>query len=95
MGGLARSTTPGVDLGTGVGLRSTAQAAMATGEAALLAAVQPASASSATLLLTVGGDATRVLLAVRTGAGAADDPAGVVARALAGTPTAVQPVATR
>ena len=95
MGGLARSATRGVDLGTGIGLRSTAEAAMAIGEAAVLAAVQPAAASNGTLLLTVGGNAARVLLAVLAGAGAAAEPAGVVARALAGTCTAVRLVATR
>jgi len=105
MGWLARSAAPGVGLGAGVSLRSTAEAAMATGEAAMatgeaavLAVVQPADASSATLL-TAGGSAVRVLLAILAGAGAADGPAGVVARALAGvladTHSAVRLVATR
>jgi hypothetical protein len=88
MGRLAGSAAP-VDLGAGVGLRRTAEAAM-------LAAVQPAAASGATLL-TVGGSAAWVLLAVRAGARAADEPAGMVARALAGvlagTCTAVRLVA--
>ena len=97
MGRLAGSAAP-VGLGAGVGLWRTAEAAMATGEAAVLAAVQPAAASSATLL-AVGGGAARVLLAVLAGARAADIPAGVVARALAGvlaeTSTAVRLVAAR
>lgn len=78
MGRLAGRAAPSVGLGAGVGLWRTPEAAMATGEAATLAAVQPAA------LLTVGGSAVRVLLAVLAGAPAANEPAGVVARALAG-----------
>ena len=97
---LPRSAAPcvglgaGAGLGAGVGLRGAAEAAMATGDAAVLAAVQPAAARSATLL-TVGGNGGRVLLAVLAGARDADKPAGVVARALAGTCTAVRVVAMR
>ena len=90
---LAGNAAPGVGLGAGASLRSTAEAAMATGEAAVLA-VQPADASSSTLL-TVGSSAVRILLAILAGAGAAYGPAGVVAGALAETRTAVRLVATR
>src|SRR6476620_4442051 len=78
VGQWAGRAAPGVGLGTGVGLRSTSDAVMATGKGATLAAVQPAA------LLTVGGSAVRVLLAILTGATAADEPAGVVGRSLAG-----------
>jgi hypothetical protein len=54
---------------------------MATGEAAMLAAVRPAASGA---LLTIGGRAVRVLLAVLAGAVATDDFAVVVARSLAG-----------
>lgn len=81
MGRLAGSAAP-VGLGAGVGLRSTADTAMTAGEAALLAAVQPA--ARGVTLLTVGGGAVRVLLAILAGAPAANRPAGVVDRALAG-----------
>jgi hypothetical protein len=98
MGWLPRSAAPGVGLGAGVSLRSTAQAAMATGEAAMLAVVQPADASSATLL-TVGDSAVRILRVILAGAGATNGPAEVMTRALAGimadTHTAVRLVATR
>jgi hypothetical protein len=92
MGRLARSAAP-VDLGTGVGLRSTAEAAITIAQAAVLAASRPAAAGSATLL-PVGGNAARVLLAVLA-ARTADGPAGVVARALAGTCTPVRLVTPR
>jgi hypothetical protein len=55
---------------------------MATGEAAMLAGIQPA-ARSATLL-TVGDSAVRVLRATLAGAGTANRPAEVMTRALAG-----------
>lgn len=64
---------PGITLGAGVSLRSTAEAPITTGEAAMLAAFQSAATSGATVL-PVGGSALRVLLAVLVGA-----PAGAVA----------------
>lgn len=69
---------PGVTLGAGVSLRSTADSPSTTGEAARLPAVQSAATSGATLL-PVGGSAVRVLLAVLVGAPADDGSAGVVA----------------
>ncbi|MGA8518418.1 MAG: hypothetical protein WB735_09800 [Pseudonocardiaceae bacterium] len=82
VGRLAGRAAPGVGLEAGVGLRSTSDVAVATGEAAMLATVQPA--VSGPILLTVGDSAMGVLLAVLAGAPPADEPAGVVARALAG-----------
>lgn len=78
MGWLAGRAAAGVGIGAGVGLWSTAEAAIATGEAAMLATVQPA--ASRTTLLTVGGSAVRILRSVLASAPAAE----VVARALAG-----------
>ncbi|HEX5347281.1 MAG TPA: hypothetical protein VFW64_09335 [Pseudonocardiaceae bacterium] len=77
-GRVAGRAASGVGLGAGIGLWRTPDAAMATGEAATLAAVQSAA------LLTGSGSAVRVLLAVPAGTPAAEEPAGVVARALAG-----------
>jgi hypothetical protein len=75
-------TAPGVGWrSAGVGLRSTAETPMATGEAAVLGAVRPAAGGA---LLTAGGRAVPVLLAVLAGAAAADEFAVVVARSLAG-----------
>lgn len=79
MGWLAGCALPGATLGPGVGLRSTAEAAMTTGEAAMLGTA----ASDGTLLI-VGGSAVRALLADLPGASAAHEPAGMVARDLAG-----------
>ncbi|HKS50530.1 MAG TPA: hypothetical protein VJS67_01530 [Pseudonocardiaceae bacterium] len=96
MGRLAGDAAP-VDLGAGVGLRSTKAAmatggaALATGETAMLSAIQPA--ARGTTLLTVGGDAMRVLRTVLAGAPPADVPASVVTRPLAGTRTAARLVA--
>lgn len=78
MGQLAGCALPGVALGAGVGLRSTAEA-VTTSETAMLGA-----AASHGTLLVVGGSAVRALLADLPGASAADEPTGVVARDLAG-----------
>ncbi len=72
-GRVAGRAASGVGLGAGIGLWRTPEAAMATGEAATLPAVQPAA------LLTGSGSAVRVLLDVPAGAPAADGPARVVA----------------
>ena len=79
---LARCTVP-AELGAGVSLRSTTEIAVATGNAAVLAAVQPAT-TSGTALLAVGDHPVRVLEAVLAGAAAGDGPAGMVTRCLAG-----------
>jgi hypothetical protein len=95
MGRLARCTVP-TRLGADVGLRSTTQAALTTGETRMLAAIQPTAGRGAAVL-TVGGHAMRVLRAVLADAAAADRAAGVVARALArvlaGTRTAARLIA--
>ena len=82
LGRLARCTVP-TRLGADVGLRSTTQAAMATGVARMLAAIQPTASRGATGL-TIGGHPVRVLRAVLADAAATDGAAEVVARALAG-----------
>ncbi len=80
MGRLPRCAMP-AELGAGVGLRRAPKAAMATGESAVLVAVQPAAASGATLL-TVGRHAVCVLRPVLVDVPSADGPAGVVTCAL-------------
>jgi hypothetical protein len=90
MGKLPGRTAPGVGLSAGVGVRSSAKTAMATGGAAMLAAVQPAASGA---LLTVGGRAVRVLLAVLTGVAATDEFAVVVTRPLAGVLVGARTVA--
>lgn len=89
MGYLAGRAAPGVGLGARVGLRSTAEVTMASGEAAVLAAVQPVA------LLTVGANVMRVRPAVLAGARAAGETAGVMAGVLAGTRTPIRLIATR
>jgi hypothetical protein len=74
---VTRRAAPGVGLGAGVSLRSTAEAPMTTGKATMLAAAAQPTTSGATLL-RVGCSAVRVLLAALMGAPAADEPAGVV-----------------
>lgn len=71
------------ELRAGVSLRSATEIAMAAGDAAVLVAVQPTTASGTTLL-AVGDHPVRGLGAVLAGAAAGDGLAGMVTRGLAG-----------